>query len=67
MGTVVDLEPMPRPRAKRAMKRFTHEFATASQIEAMAAIAQETKIVPRRPMRLLSGAVSQQPRTVQAR
>jgi cytochrome c-type biogenesis protein CcmH/NrfF len=29
-GTVVDLEPIPRPKTKRAMKRLTHELATPS-------------------------------------
>jgi len=66
-GTVVDLDPIPRPRTNLAMNKFTHEFATPSQIEATAAMKQEMKIVPRRPSRLLRGAVSQQPRMAHAR
>ena len=30
----MDLEPIPRPRTKRAMNKLTHELATPSQIDA---------------------------------
>ena len=63
----MDLDPIPRPRTKREMKRLTHELATPSQMEATAAMKQDIQIVPRRPNRLLRGAVSQQPRMAQAR
>jgi hypothetical protein len=78
-GTVVDFEPMPRPRTNRATNKFTHEFDTPSQMDATAirtrtlevsipaATKQERKITPRRPTREFKGSVSQQPRTAQAR
>ena len=45
---------------------LTHELQRPSHMEATAAIKQEIKIVPRRPKRLFSGAVSQHPNTAQA-
>ena len=66
-GVVVDFEPIPSPRTKRARKRLTHEFATPSQIDATAAMAQDMKIVPRLPNKVLRGSVSQHPRIAQAR
>ena len=66
-GTVVDFDPMPRPSTNLDMKRLTQLLATPSQIDAMAAIKQEMKIVPRRPHKLFSGAVSQHPSTAHAR
>jgi hypothetical protein len=65
--TVVDFDPMPRPRTNRAMNRFGQLLATPSQTDATAATKQETKIVPRRPRYLFRGSVSQQPRTAQAK
>lgn len=66
-GTVDDLEPIPRPRTNRAMKRLTQELATPSQMEATAAIKQDQKIVPRRAKYLFIGSVSQQPSIAHAR
>ena len=66
-NTVVDLDPIPRPSTKRAIKRFGQLLATPSQIDATAAMKQDRKIVPRRPRYLLSGSVSQQPRIAQAK
>lgn len=66
-NTVVDLDPIPRPRTKRAMKRFGQLFATPSHTDATAATKQDRKIVPRRPRYLFSGSVSQQPKTAQAK
>ncbi len=66
-GTVVDFEPIPRPRTNRARNMLTHELQTPSHTEATAAMKQEMKIVPRRPNRLFSGAVSQHPNMAQAK
>ena len=76
----MDLEPIPRPRTKRAMNKLTHELARPSQIDATddqmssrkvwglpPATKQERKMTPLRPMREFNGSVSQQPRTAQAR
>jgi hypothetical protein len=46
---------------------LTHELQTPSHTEATAAMKQEMKIVPRRPNRLFSGAVSQHPNMAQAK
>jgi hypothetical protein len=65
MGTVVLLGPMPSPRTKRAAKRCGQEFVTPDQKQVSQESVAVTKMAPRRPRRLFSGAVSQQPRIAQ--
>jgi len=66
-GTVLDFEPIPKPRTKRAMNRLTQVFATPSHTDAMAATRHEMKIVPRRAKNRFKGSVSQQPIIAHAR
>lgn len=66
-NTVVDLEPIPKPRTNLARKRLGQLLATPSQTDAIAATKHDKKIVPRRPEYLFKGSVSQQPRTAHAK
>lgn len=66
-GVVLDFAPTAKPRANRAIKRLTHEFAAAIQIPVTNEIKQEMKMVPRLPKSLFSGAFVQQPMRAEQR
>lgn len=53
--------PIPSPRTKRAANKFHRLFVQPAQMQANAETVAVTKMVPRRPRRLLRGAVSQHP------
>ena len=55
------------PSTNRARNRLTQELARPSQTEAIAAMKQEMKIVPRRANTLFIGSVNQQPKIAQQR
>jgi hypothetical protein len=66
-GVVEDFAPTAKPSANRAMRRLYQLSAAAIQNPVTKDTKQETKMVPRRPIQLFSGALVQQPMSAEQR